>query len=91
LNGYLRNLRSSCYTKDMESAATIEQARAAKTHVLAQLRHLRQLNGVGLARMDQGYVVKVNLSEPLENQELIPQEVDGVPVVVDVVGRIAAR
>jgi hypothetical protein len=35
--------------------------------------------------------VKVNLSEPLEDEELIPQEVDGVPVVVDVVGRIAAR
>jgi hypothetical protein len=73
----------------MESA-TIERARAAKTHFLEQFGHLRELNGVGLTRVDQGYAVKVNLSAPLDGA-LIPQEVDGVPIVVDVVGRIAAR
>jgi hypothetical protein len=70
---------------------TIERARAAKTHILDHVADLPQVNGVGLARLGEGYAVKVNLSEPLENGKAIPQEWDGVPVVVDLVGRIVAR
>jgi len=70
---------------------TIERARAAKTDILSRLADLPQVNGVGLTRTDQGFAVKVNLSEPLENDEAIPHEVNGVPVIVDIVGRIVAR
>jgi hypothetical protein len=86
----LRSLASGCYTKRMEGVS-IERARAAKTQILAELANLPQINGVGLLRTDQGYAVKVNLSGPLENEETIPHEVDGVPIVVDIVGRIEAR
>ena len=69
----------------------IDRARAAKIRVGLRLEDLPQVNGIGLVRIGQGYGIKVNLSEPLENQEAIPPEVDGVPVVVEFVGRIVAR
>ncbi len=69
----------------------IDRARAAKSRVVLRLEDLPQVNGIGLVRIGQGYGIKVNLSEPLGNQEAIPPEVDGVPVVVEFVGRIAAR
>ncbi len=75
----------------MVEGVTIERARAAKAQLLGQLADLRQVNGVGLVRLGQGYAVKINLSEPLEDEKAMPLEVDGVPVVVDLVGRIVAR
>lgn len=58
---------------------------------MVRLASIPQVNGVGLARLDGGYAVKVNLSEPLEKKSAIPTEVDGVPILVDVVGPIVAR
>jgi len=44
--------------------------------------------GVGITRRDHEYAVKVNLeAEPASDEEL-PDQIDGVPVVVHVVGRI---
>jgi hypothetical protein len=69
----------------------IERARAAKTQLLEKLSALPQLGGIGLVRIGDGFGVKVNLSEPLESDENVPQEIEGVPVVIDIVGRVTAR
>lgn len=70
---------------------SIERARAAKSEVMVRVASIPQVNGVGLARIDHGYAVKVNLSEPLERISAIPSEVNGVPILIDIVGSIVAR
>ncbi len=67
--------------------ATLEQARAAKQKLLEQLRGHAGLRGVGIALLDGGYGVKVNFDAP-PPAGLVPDDVDGVPVIVDVVGSI---
>lgn len=64
--------------------ATLEQARAAKPKLAAVLEGLAELRGLGIAVLDGGFGLKVNLSKPAESP--IPSEVDGVPVIVEVVG-----
>ena len=77
----------------MKRGATIESARAAKQ---AAARIFGPLVGeevaVGITRLaDDGFCLKVNLtSEPAKGVEL-PDEVEGVPVQVEVVGRIRKR
>jgi S1-C subfamily serine protease len=74
--------------KDDGAVATLDQARAAKARVMELLEGSPELRGVGIARAQGGFCVKVNLvrspSAPL------PADVDGVPVVVEVVGDIRA-
>lgn len=63
-------------------------ARQAKATVVELLGDLDAVNGVGIARTAEGYAVKVNLSRALEPDQALPDIVDGVPVVVEVVGPI---
>ncbi len=65
--------------------ATLDQARAAKNKLLEQLRHRVDLRGVGIAVVDGGYGVKVNFARR-PPRGLVPDDVDGVPVIVDIVG-----
>jgi hypothetical protein len=68
----------------------MEQARAAKETLAATLECLPELRGLGIALLDGGgFGVKVNVSVP--TAAAIPAEVDGVPVVVEIVGEISAR
>jgi hypothetical protein len=69
----------------------IERARAVKSQLLEKLAALPQLGGIGLVRVGDGFGVKVNLSEPIEADEIVPREFDGVPVLIEVVGRVSAR
>ncbi|MBI2431561.1 MAG: hypothetical protein HYV26_01675 [Candidatus Hydrogenedentes bacterium] len=73
------------------NTCSIDKARAAKPRVQDLLRGVPQLAGVGITRVEKGYGVKVNLSaEPAAGVQ-VPTEVDGVPVRVEVVGRISKR
>lgn len=67
--------------------ATLEQARAAKRKLAARLRDREDVQGIGIAVVQAGYGVKVNLAGP--SAEGIPDDVDGVPVIVDVVGPVS--
>ena len=67
---------------------SLDQARAAKVHVLQILRDAPGLAGVGITRIGRGYGVKVNLSSMPRGDLGLPAEVDGVPVRLEVVGRI---
>jgi hypothetical protein len=66
----------------------LEAARAAKARLAAALQGNPQVTGVGLARAGGDVVLKVLLVEDAQD---IPGEQDGVPVVTEVVGRIARR
>ncbi|MBI2833193.1 MAG: hypothetical protein HYX76_02040 [Acidobacteria bacterium] len=70
--------------------STLEAARAAKEKVFPRLTSLPDVNGVGIARVGNGYGVKVNAARELRDVD-VPDEVDGVPIVVEVVGPVSKR
>lgn len=70
---------------------TLERARAAKKTALRHLRSRDDVVGVGITRVSGKYAVKVNLSEPPEPGTELPDEIDGVPVRIEVTGAIRAR
>jgi hypothetical protein len=70
-------------------ATTIDDARAAKSEVKKVFSRVPGLMGVGLTRHQGGYAVKVNLKSSPVGKEL-PTEVNGVPVVLEIVGGIRA-
>jgi hypothetical protein len=71
------------------NGATLERAQAAKATVAAALAGRPELKGIGIAVLDCGYGVKVNLSSHPADL-LVPDDVDGVPVIIDIVGTIRA-
>ena len=70
---------------------TLDEARAAKAKVLATFGHEPSVVGVGIARFGEGYAVKLNLESPLGPDAKVPEDVDGVPIKVEVVGTIRKR
>ena len=62
-------------------------ARAARTALAAVLADDPGVVGVGLARRDTGYVVKVDLADA-GTASRVPGDIDGVPVVTDVIGSV---
>lgn len=73
------------------AGADLEQARAARERVKVLFAPLATVVGVGIHRIDGGFGVKVNLSEPAPSGADLPQTIDGVPVCVEVVGTIKKR
>lgn len=69
------------------NGATLEQARAAKVALRARLAGLPGLRGIGVAFLEEGYGVKVMLT-PLPDGLVIPKEIDGVPVIVEIVDEL---
>ena len=67
--------------------ATLEQARTAKQRLAERLHGVANVRGIGIAVLDGGYGVKVNFATRPE-AGVVPEDVDGVPVVVDVIGSI---
>jgi hypothetical protein len=70
--------------------ASLDHARAAKLTLAGIVDDLPELRGLGIAMLEGGFGVKVNLS-CIPRDRTIPTEVDGVPVIVEVVGTITAR
>jgi hypothetical protein len=71
--------------------ATLDEARAAKTKLVAVFGHDPLVVGVGITRIGEGYGVKLNLESPPAPDANLPKAVDGVPVRVEVVGTIGRR
>ena len=74
-----------------ENTSSIDEARAAKHKVLQLTAGAEQVNGVGITRVGNSYAVKVNLADQPTDDFELPSEVDGVPVLVEVVGKISKR
>jgi hypothetical protein len=73
------------------SGTALDAARNAKTKAVEAFGRLAEVVGVGITRVDGGYGVKVNLRDELPRGKTAPRSIDGVPIVVEVVGRIRAR
>lgn len=69
--------------------ATLEHALAAKEKLDSMVGDSPNVCGIGVAVMEGGFGVKLNLQRaPAPGS--IPDDVDGVPVIIDVVGEIRA-
>ena len=75
----------------MAEGASLEAARAAKSKAIDLLSRHLEVVAVGITRVDDGYGVKVNLSKALSPQVSVPPDIDGVPIVLTVVGRITKQ
>ncbi|WP_162915259.1 hypothetical protein [Desertibaculum subflavum] len=71
----------------VEKRVSLEQARAAKSKAKRQLGPAFQVVGVGLTKVSGCPAVKVNLAAPPIGTAM-PKQIDGVPLVFEVVGRI---
>ncbi len=71
--------------------ATLEAARAAKERAGEAFEAIGEVVGVGIVSVDDGYGVKVNLARPLDPGASVPAEIEGVPIRIEVVGKITKR
>jgi hypothetical protein len=71
-------------------AGTLDEARAVKRVLAGRLGDEPAVRGIGIARRGEGYVVKLDLATALPGDR-VPAEIDGVTIVVEVVGEIRAR
>lgn len=71
-----------------DANAELEAARAAKGKAKGLFPKEARVCGVGLTRRGGRYCVKVNLETEPGPEVHLPEEVDGVPLVVTVVGKI---
>lgn len=75
----------------MVNRASIQLARSAKQRALELLGDLPGLVGIGLCKVGDGYGLKVNLEAAPPRRARVPKSIDGVPVNVQVVGRLRPR
>jgi hypothetical protein len=71
------------------SAISLEQARKAKQQASALFSQFATVVGVGITKLEDGYGIKVNLQQEPNPSVVLPESVEGVPVKVEVVGRIS--
>ena len=83
-------LHSHGPARHVMNAHTVDEVRGAKKRALDVFRALADVGGVGITRIDGVYGLKVNLLEEPKPSVKLPDEVDGVPVRVEVVGGIRA-
>ncbi len=69
--------------------ATRIEAREAKESARAGLELVDGFTGVGIVKTDDGYGLRVNLETDAAIAD-VPDEVDGVPVTVEIVGEVQA-
>jgi hypothetical protein len=72
----------------MMEGVSIEQARDVKREAVELFSRLATVAGVGITKLQGGYGIKVNLREEPTPGTLLPETIRGVPVKVEVVGRI---
>lgn len=68
---------------------SLERARTAKESLARTLVDVKSLVGIGITKVGSDYAIKVNLSAEPERE--IPSSFAGVPVQVEIVGRIRKR
>jgi hypothetical protein len=70
---------------------TLKQAQAAKREVKRLAGRIDKGAAVGITRIGDAYGVKVNLTAPLDGGVVMPTEIDGVQIRVEVIGQIRPR
>lgn len=66
----------------------LEATRAAKRKARRLFGARAHVTGIGIVRRGGAYCVKVNLEAEPEPGVDLPEEIDGIPVIVQVTGRI---
>lgn len=64
----------------------LERARAAKETTTRLARKITGVNGIGITKRRGRYAVKVSIAEARPTG--LPESVDGVPLVIEVVGPV---
>jgi hypothetical protein len=77
-------------SKEMKGNPDLAAARAAKAKATKLFSTNPNVTGIGIARMDGGFGVKLNFVTRPSKRDHIPEEIDGVPIRVEVVGQITA-
>ncbi len=72
---------------NMAELSPLDRARAAKARAHAVFSKLGNVVGVGITTIGSEFGLKINLASAPKSRKL-PTEVDGVPVRVEIVGRI---
>jgi hypothetical protein len=72
---------------DHPNTHSLDEARAAKSRAQAVFEELAAVVGVGVTRIGNGYGLKVSLCVPPLPDVVLPTEVDGIPVRLEVVGQ----
>ena len=75
----------------MVESSSLDQARAAKKRAHEVFSKFAEVVGVGITTIGSGYGLKVNLASSPHAASQLPTDVDGVPVRVEVVGRISKQ
>lgn len=75
----------------MAKGATLASARSSKEKARRQVAAKAEVVGAGItkAKTGSGFTIKVNVKQPPLGA--IPAEVEGVPIVIDVVGTVRKR
>lgn len=72
--------------------ATLDQARLAKPKALEIVRSHPELHealtGIGISFAESGYGLKINFSTRVPWEAVLPASIDGVPLQVEIVGRV---
>jgi hypothetical protein len=74
-----------------KSADRLASARAAKPKARKVFSALLGDVAIGISRVDGEYGLKVNLESLPDPKIELPKEVEGVPVTIEVTGRISKR
>ncbi len=69
----------------------LERARVAKRKAIDLYALLDNVNGIGISRRDGQYAVKINLLAPPAEDQRFLTTIEGVPVVLSVVGKITKQ
>lgn len=69
----------------------LDEARVAKPEALRVFGKLTELAGVGITRSGQGYGLKVNVRHAPAPGVVLPERIAGVPVKVEVTGRVGKQ
>jgi hypothetical protein len=72
-------------------SASLNQAQAAKPRAAKVFGDLVGNVAVGIMKLGKGFGLKVNLTEKPATGVSLPKDIEGVPVKVEVVGRIRKR
>lgn len=71
-----------------DQAQQIVEAREAKEKAKSIFAQYGSVNGVGLTRQGDCYAIKVNFESEPRDRAQMPQEIEGVPVIIQVIGAI---
>jgi hypothetical protein len=78
-------------TKKRKPDTTLDRARSAKGTAADIFGRLLDVVAVGITRVDGRYALKVNVCRPPPAKLKLPPTIRGVPVRVEVVGRLRKR